>query len=65
MFNKDTHVVRGDSERQVELKAKEFIYVRDTVHDEEWEAEPAVKTPARLVNWKPWSIVLNRVPDDV
>lgn len=61
MFGKDTNVIRGHSEREVELKVKEFIYMRDEVHDEEWKAEEALYKPARMLGYKPWSCVVNRV----
>lgn len=64
MFSKNTTVIRGHSEREVELKVKEFIYVRDTVKDEEWEAEEVQYAPARMIGYKPWFCVLNRVQDD-
>lgn len=61
MFGKDTNVIRGHSEREVELKVKEFIYMRDEVHDEEWKAEEPLYKPARMLGYKPWSCVVNRV----
>lgn len=65
MFSKNTHVVRGHSSREVELKVNKFIYVRDTAKDEEWEAEDVQYAPARMIGYKPWFCVINRVKSDV
>lgn len=62
---KDTYVIRGDSERQVEMKVKKFIDVRDVIHDEEWTYDKIEHKPARLLNYKPFFCRLYRVEDDV
>ncbi|CAH9012038.1 coil containing protein [Vibrio phage 409E50-1] len=67
MFSKNTNIIRGHSEREVERKVKEFIYVREESRDEEWKAHPegVQYQPARLFGHKPWFCVVSRVKSDV
>lgn len=61
MLSKDTHSIRGESERQVEVKVKEFIFDRRLTKNEDWEADDIDYHPARLFNYKPYSCVLHLV----
>lgn len=67
MFSKNTNIIRGHSESEVERKVKEFIYVREEARDEEWEVHPegVQYQPARLLGHKPWFCVVSRVKSDV
>ncbi|CAH9015279.1 coil containing protein [Vibrio phage 177E37-1] len=67
MFSKNTNIIRGHSEREVELKVKEFIYVREEARDEEWEAHPegVQYQPVRLFRHAPYFCVVSRVKSDV
>jgi len=57
-------VIRGYSEREVELNVNKFLSERYENHGEEWEAGLIINRPARLLNYKPWVCVLKRMDDD-
>lgn len=57
MFSNNEHVIRGYSEREVELKVKNFIKSK-LEKDEHWDEGPIVYSPARNILYKPYSCVL-------
>lgn len=60
MFDKDSHVIRGYSEREVELKVQTFIAKRRRNLGEDWEAEDVEYRPSRTLFYKPYSCVLRK-----